>query len=228
LNEVPRSLGESEFDLPVEDPMRPMPEPARDLLRAARRLLREGGYDALRLDAIVREADKNKASVKYYFGNKEGLIAALVDSLDHEQCVALAERARNTGGEEERLEYYIEGHEELICDADANLAFYDLLPHILRDERLRGNLARTYEWYYQIELARLGLSDRVDQENKDDMLALAALLAATVDGLALQQLLKPPRFDLQRSLRVLEHFLRRCGEDFVRNPELKKDATGVG
>ena len=198
---------------PVDDPTRPMPRPAQEILRAARRLLLEGGFDALRLDAIVREAGKNKSAVKYYFGNKDGLIMAVTESLDHDKCMALAARARAARGEEERLRCYIEGQKELIVDEDSFLVFFDLLPHILRDERLRSKLAAVYPWYRQIGLERLGLSDKVTDENKEELEAFAALMTAIADGLALQYLLRPPGFDVDRCLGVLRQILSQCMDE---------------
>ena len=95
-----------------EDPALSLPETAQRLLEAARRLLLAGGFDALRLDAIAAESGKNKASIKYYFGNKDGLILAILDSLDYDDCLALAEHTRGTAGEE-RLQRYIEGQTRL-------------------------------------------------------------------------------------------------------------------
>ena len=43
-----------------------------------------GGFEALKLSAIAREAGESKASIGYHFGNKDGLVTALVDSLAHD------------------------------------------------------------------------------------------------------------------------------------------------
>ena len=96
------------FGFPVEDPAQSLPETAQRLVEAARRLLLAGGFDALRLDAIAAEAGKNKASIKYHFGNKDGLILAILDSLDYDDCLAFAEHTRGTSGDE-RLQLYIDG-----------------------------------------------------------------------------------------------------------------------
>jgi AcrR family transcriptional regulator len=205
---------EERFDFPVEDPAQTLPGTAQRLLEAARRLLLAGGYDALRLDAIAAEAGKNKASIKYYFGNKEGLIAAIVDSLDYDDCLALAEETRGTSGDE-RLQRYIAGQTRLAGDDDSFLMFFDLLPYIIRDEQLRRRLASLYEWYYKMNAEWLGLTDRIRPENRERFIAFASLMTATVDGLAIQAALRPKGFDLEQSFAVLQFFLKRSLNDFL-------------
>jgi AcrR family transcriptional regulator len=199
---------------PVEDPARSLPDTAQRLLEAARRLLLAGGFDALRLDAIAAEAGKNKASIKYHFGNKDGLILAILDSLDYDDCLAFAASIRGTAGEE-RLQRYIEGQTALAADADSFLEFFDLLPHVIRDDRLRERLAALYEWYYKMNLEWLGLTEWVRPENKDRLVALTALMTATVDGLALQAALHPKSFDLEAAFSVLKFFLRGSLNEFL-------------
>ena len=59
------------------------------------------GYAGLSLSAVAEEADESKASIGYYFGNKEGLVVALVDSLVHEANRGLvAETHRYPMGEQ--------------------------------------------------------------------------------------------------------------------------------
>lgn len=200
--------------LPFEDPSLNLAEPANEIVQAARRLLLAGGFEALRVDAIVREAGKNKASVKYYFGNKQGLVYALADSLDHEQCLALAEQTRDAVGEE-RLHRYIGGQTELAGDADSFLMFFDLLPHVIRDEELRARVSRLYEWYHQMNMVWLGLTAKVNDENRDRLKAFAGLMVAVVDGLAIQAALRPDGFDVAASFDILELFLKRCLDEVV-------------
>jgi AcrR family transcriptional regulator len=199
---------------PVQDPALSLPDTAKRLLDAARRLLLAGGFDALRLDAIAAESGKNKASVKYYFGNKDGLILAILDSLDYDDCLALAEHTRGTAGEE-RLQRYIEGQTRLAADAEGFLVFFDLLPYVIRDERLRERVAALYEWYYKMNVEWLGLAERVRPENRERYIGFVSLMVAIVDGLALQAALRPKGFDLEHSFAALEFFLKRSLDDFL-------------
>lgn len=199
---------------PIEDPARSLSDTAQKLLEAARRLLLAGGFEALRLDAIAAESGKNKASIKYHFGNKDGLIVAIVDSLDYYDCIAFAERTKGTVGKE-RLQRYIEGQTLLAADADGFLMFFDILPHVIRDERLRERVAALYEWYYKMNVEWLGLAERVRPENRERCIGFVSLMVAVVDGLALQAALRPKGFDLEQSFAALDFFLKRSLDDFL-------------
>ena len=206
------------FGFPVEDPALKLSESAKRILDASKRLLLQGGFDALRLEAIAAEAERNKASIKYHFGNKDGLILALADSLDYEQCVGLANETSGTSGEE-RLDRYITGQTRIAADSDGFLMFFDLLPHVIRDERLRTKLAATYDWYYRMNVEWLGLTDRVNAESREQFIALMALMVAVVDGLAIQNALQPRGFNLDMAFSMLESLLRSGLEDLVASLE---------
>jgi AcrR family transcriptional regulator len=207
--QVPEPLG-----FPVEDPALSLPETAQKLIEAARRLLLSGGFDALTLDAIAAESGKNKASIKYYFGNKDGLILAILDTLDYEDCLALAETLRGTAGRE-RLQRYVTGQTKLAGDAEGFLVFFDLLPHVIRDERLREKVAALYEWYYKMNVEWLGLAERVRADNRERYLGFVSLMVAVVDGLALQAALRPKGFSLESAFAALEFFLKGSLDDFL-------------
>ena len=76
---------------------------------AAQRLLAGGGFEALRLSAIAREAGESKASIGYHFGNKAGLVTALVDSLMHDSNRSLIEETLSVPAGEARVRALIDG-----------------------------------------------------------------------------------------------------------------------
>ena len=209
-------------DFPLEDPVTDLPDTALRILEAARRLLLRGGFEAMRWDAIAAEAGRNKSAIKYYFGNKKGLILALVDSLDYEECLAFAEATRGTAGEE-RLERYIAGQRHLAGDIEGFLLFFELFPHVARDDELRPRVAALYSWYYEMNIEWLGLRDRVTAENRDGYLALGALMTAVVDGLALQAALDPPGFDFDNAFGALQYFLSRSLSDYLDDLDSDED-----
>ena len=61
----------------------------------------------------------------------------------------------------------------------------------------------------------LGLDERLTPQNEADLRAFAALMAACVDGLAIQALLRPETFDMERAFRVLQYMLEHCMDQFV-------------
>jgi AcrR family transcriptional regulator len=220
--EQPGIAGDQLFNFPVEDPVTNLPETAQRILEAARRLLLRGGFNALKWDAIAAEAGRNKSAIKYYFGNTDGLISAIIDSLDYEDCVAMAQATRGTAGDE-RLDRYLAGKKRLASDGEGFLEFYDVLPHIIRDDRLRSRVADLYDWYYKMNIESLGLTDRVRSENREKYIAIAALAIAVVDGLALQAELRPRGFDIEKAFEVFEYFMKHSLEPFLLDADV---ATG--
>ena len=76
--------------LPVHDPRATLHPTALKILEAAKRLLVSKGFEAITLEAIAAEAGVNKASTRYYFGNKAGLMGAIVDEIVLDGCAAVA------------------------------------------------------------------------------------------------------------------------------------------
>jgi AcrR family transcriptional regulator len=68
---------------PLTEPHTTRSEPAADaptqLLDAASEIMRNGDIDDVSLSELARRSGLNSALVKYYFGNKAGLLRALID-----------------------------------------------------------------------------------------------------------------------------------------------------
>ena len=74
----------------VRRPVHQPAETAQKILAAASTLLTKRGYEAVTLENVAREAGVNKASIRYNFGNKAGLMTAIVDGLIHDECLRMA------------------------------------------------------------------------------------------------------------------------------------------
>jgi AcrR family transcriptional regulator len=188
------------------DPRRDMPAPAVNILAAAQRVLVAKGFPGLTLRAIAQESGENSAMVQYYFGNKEGLVKAMIDSVfrDDQQEVAAA---MSTVTSEDLLPRFVEGL-RTISSSRSFRVFFDVLPFALRNEGLRSRMARAMDWYRQIKLDWLRTKDRASPAQQQTMLGLAELMTAVVDGLAIQEAIDDG-FDLRRPYAVLEFMLRR-------------------
>ncbi len=189
-----------------EDVIENLPPTAARLCRAARELLIRDGFPALTVEAITRAAGENKSSVRYYFGNKAGLLAALVDSLTPRGQIAemIALTDPLTPGRE-RLKAHMDGLRGLMKDMDSFRAQYYLLPHILTDPRLRPQIAALYAWHRQLNVRMLGI--HVAPERERMLRSVGALVTAAVDGFALQALLDPQGFDLEAASDALEELV---------------------
>ncbi len=202
--------------LQADVPLAAMPPVARALVEAARRLLVARGFRALSLEAIAREAGENKAMVRYYFGDKDGLLAALVDSLIRDNQVAANAEMRALQPGPKRIHAWADGLGRVAADTESFYELFSLVPHILGSERLRPRIADLYDWY-----RGLNMEACLPGAEGDDRHAagLGALLTAVVDGIALQSLLDPDRFDPDAAFLVLGDMV----EAYV---EKRREASG--
>jgi AcrR family transcriptional regulator len=192
--------------IPVDNPLSNLPVTAQKILAAARRLLVEKGYDAVTLEKVAAEAGVNKASIRYNFGNKAGLVASVVDSVIHEEFLHGAE-IFGTMPSGDRVRALVEGKRHLLAATDRLQGLFDILPHALRDELLRRRIWSSYPWWAEQNLRLLGF-EWADTEERPELLAgLGSLITAVVDGLAVQSLLEPDTFDVERPLRALEFLI---------------------
>jgi AcrR family transcriptional regulator len=179
-------------------------ETRRRIIDAAYRVLAEKGYDAATLREIARAADAAPGLVHYYFGGKDQLLVEVLNDVSNR---------------------FIETGQQLSESVDAaHLAEIAL-------ERPQRWATEEQEWYrLRYELFALGLhnstltpgvqellangrnaiSEIVRKslgEDKVDPMALATILIASFDGLALQKIMDPD-VDLDAAYRVLRQIVQ--------------------
>ncbi|HSL94894.1 MAG TPA: TetR/AcrR family transcriptional regulator [Thermoleophilia bacterium] len=224
------SRAETRYPLqaPFDDPVSSLPSTAQKILAAARKLLVEQGYGAVTLEKVAAEAGVNKASIRYNFGNKAGLMTAVVDALIHDECLLLAADLREIGESDgDRLHAAMQGIRRMMVSADDFKGFFDVLPHAFRDDELRERMFALYRWWYRQNLEWLGLNGPADPERSDLLMGLAELIAAIPDGLTLQMGLDPEHFDYMRPLRALELLLRNSMDDLRAAAAVDSGTQGV-
>ena len=188
-----------------ENPLSSLPETARNLLVAAKEIIAEEGFEALTLNSVSERAGENKAMISYYFDNKAGLVAAVVDSVVHDEYVASLERMK-TAPPGERTRRLVDEMRRMDATAPDFQVFFELLPHVLRDEVLRLRLALLYQWYWSMKLGWLGVADGPEALADPDLLGLAQVLSAVIDGLAIQVAIDPT-LELDNAYRVFTTML---------------------
>ena len=114
-----------------EDPLSSLPETARNLLIAAKDIVAEEGFEALTLKTVSERAGENKAMVSYYFDNKAGLVAAVLDSVIHDEYLSSLDRMKDVAPGE-RIPRLVEEMRHMAESAEDFTVFYELLPHVLR------------------------------------------------------------------------------------------------
>ena len=188
-----------------------MSPPALNILAAAQRVLVEKGFSGLTLRAIAQESGENSAMVQYYFGNKEGLVEAMIDSVfrDDQQDAAAA---MSTVTREDRLPRFVDGLRTISLSRSFRV-FFDILPYALRNESFRSRMARAYASYRQIKRGWLRdegepATSGPEQLDEEALLGVAELMTAVVDGLAIQEAIDDD-FDMRRAYAVLEFMLQR-------------------
>jgi AcrR family transcriptional regulator len=188
-----------------EDPLSSLPETARKLLVAAKEIVAEEGFEALTLKSVSERAGENKAMVSYYFGNKAGLVATVLDSVIHDEYLDSRDRMRDvTSGE--RIPRLVDEMQRMAQWAEDFQVFFEMLPHALRDEALRRRMAMLFRWYWKKKLEWLGMGDGAAALSDPDLLGLAQLLSAIIDGLAIQTAVDP-EMDLANPYRILARML---------------------
>ena len=188
------------------DPRRDMSSPALGILAAAQRVLVEKGFSGLTLRAIAHESGENSAMVQYYFGNKEGLVKAMIDSVfrdDQDDAAA----AMSTATGDARLTRFVDGLSR-ISSSRSYRVFFDILPYALRNQGLRDRMARAYGYYRQLKCHWLRGKDESTPPEQDALIGVAELMTAVVDGLAIQEAIDDD-FDMRRAYKVLEFMLQR-------------------
>jgi AcrR family transcriptional regulator len=177
-----------------------MPALAVQLIEAARRILVEQGVQALSLENVAREAGQYKASVRYYFGSKSGLVAALVDSMTPGTVFDSTVRsATSLPPGPERVRRQIGGWKALAKDSDEMCAFFEVLPAVLRDDDLRAKVADLYRHYRRTDVQLFDAPEGFEREVE----GLATLVSAAVDGVGEQALLDPDAVDIEASFETL-------------------------
>jgi AcrR family transcriptional regulator len=164
---------------------------AMRILEAAKKILSERGYSRLTLQAVEEESGEYRALVAYYFGSKKGLVDAIIESLMDAEDEALRDHLEGIDDPEERVRKLIDEQREISADWRGFRAFYELLPHIMRDDRLREDLAADYAKSRALDRQTLAAG----ASGGKDLDKLAALSVAVVEGLAVQFAADQEHFD---------------------------------
>ena len=172
------------------------PRGARErLLDTAERLLGEYGIEGVSLRQIAAEAGQgNNSVIQYHFGNKAGLIEALADSVVHDDNVALLKALRRPGvAGSDRVAMLLTMHRRSTKGQQGYRRFWDLFPHLVRDEELRPRMAELFRWYRDLD--EWALAPDADARLKRELDALCAITVAVCDGLA-EQIAADAEFDV--------------------------------
>jgi len=190
-------------ELVTQDPATELSPTARRILAAARRVLGRDGFAGLSLEAIAAEAGENKASIRYHFGNKAGLITALVDLVVHDENVQLLKDLSKAG--DDRVAVLMDMHRRTTTNDAGYRLFFDLFPNVIRDATLWPRMAELFRWYRELDAK--ALAPEAGGELRARVEVLTSLTVAICDGLAMQHV-SDPGFDLAPVFELYEHIVR--------------------
>lgn len=188
--------------------MREIPDPRAQLSPTARRVLEgawqvalRSGFGSLTLSKISKASNENVAAVKYYFGNKAGLVTALLDAVIYDMVSGLASALREVPPSEPAAKLAIETR-MLNQPSEAGRIFIDVLAEALRDKKLLERVRRYNKVFYELHLEQLREAYGMDGAHTQ-VKGLASLLSAIGDGLALMGLIAPSFFDMDEAIAAL-------------------------
>jgi AcrR family transcriptional regulator len=191
---------------PADGPGSNLPPTAQRLVAAARRVLVRDGFNAITVEAVAAEAGAYRDSVRYYFGSKSGLIAAVVDAISTDQSAEGSREVSELPAGPQRVHALVSADRRLAADSAAFQDFFRMLPHVLQDDDLRSRVASLYGWYREQYLRAFDAA--ATEEARRELQNYASLMVAVIDGLAIQKALDPGGLDLDAVFDLWERLLR--------------------
>lgn len=186
-------------------PGRPSTGARERVLEAAVETLLEEGYAGLTYAKVAVRAGENKSLISYYFGSKQGLVAAVADVIGERITDQVVVELREVETVDAIARGLITGVWE-IMDEDPRMArlYFDLSAVIVVDDDVRLALHQVKDRWREVITAHL-LEAGVDA---GEVAPLGTFLMAGVQGLAIERLegYGPERLEAAREL-----FIRAAG-----------------
>lgn len=163
------------------------------LLEAAISCLQEHGWAKTTTRVIVARAGMQIPSVNYYFGTKDTLLAdAVVEGLRRWGATTMDAIAQDPDEPESELRRSLERFfATLDRDRRYVVVAVEAFAQADRDDELRARLADAYRTFRGVVVDRIRRGTGPEEPGAGEATALASVLIALFDGLALQRLLNP-------------------------------------
>ena len=168
-------------------PGRPPSDAPERILDAAYGVMRSDGYAGLTTAKVAAASGQNKALISYYYGSKQGLVAAVARRVADTVVKTVLEAIGEPRSAAELVEGLAEGAWRLM-DEDEGLqrVYFDLASQSVVDPEVSAIMSEVKEGFRAVlrELLR-GLGDGPAPADLD---ACAVFLIAGVEGLSLERL----------------------------------------
>lgn len=163
------------------------------IISAARRVVAEGGLEALTIGAIEKVVDFSRGVITYHFDNKDEIVAAVLESAIAEIDATTTSKLEAADSLADQIRIMVsatlEGFIECREAGHVLLAFWGRIP---RDEWATQTNAALYASYRGFARKVLGAADLPETIDLDGM---ATVLVALVIGIAAQVYFQPAAVD---------------------------------
>lgn len=180
------------------------------ILKAAMACFARKGYHQTTMDDIVQEAGLSKGGLYWHFGSKKELFMALFEPLMDEITLAMSGPQDVTLSAREKLEASLEALHTLSTAADLQ----DIMPLLvevwaqnLRDPEINAMAVEIYDRFRGAVIQVLQEGMARGEFKEVDASALAAILLAVYDGLAVQWMIAESMVDWDAVLVTLKETL---------------------
>ncbi len=168
-------------------PGRPASDAPERILNAAYEVLRSQGYMGLTTAKVAAASGQNKAMISYYYGSKQGLVAAVARRVSEtltKEVLAEVDSAADAGGVVTAMTDSLWA----VMDRDPGLqrVYFDLSSHAVVDREVGGIMLEMKEGHRAIlrEILR-GLDAEIPDDELD---AIAIFIISGLEGMSLERL----------------------------------------
>ncbi|HKD74391.1 MAG TPA: TetR family transcriptional regulator [Ktedonobacterales bacterium] len=162
---------------------------ARDkIIEAAYKVMAEQGYAATTISAIASEAGVARGLLHYYFKNKEEILVEVLKELSRRYTLRMRQLSQELPATDLSRAAISDAQKRLDRERERFLLRFELFALALRNPTLRAGAGEL------MESGRVSIANaiqRATEGRERSPEALAAVILACLDGLALQQLMDP-------------------------------------
>ncbi|MBV9615171.1 MAG: TetR/AcrR family transcriptional regulator [Ktedonobacteraceae bacterium] len=182
------------------------------IIAAATKMLAEKGYEATTLREISREAQAGPGLVHYYFGGKDALLVEVLQGAGQQFRQRMEHLVQNLPGGLSLDAFLAQLYERVDLEPEVYRLRYESfslgLHNPVIEPKVRERLAQRREEIGSVMAKVLENMEKTEQVKRFslDPTALAALLLAAFDGLALQKIMDST-FDLETAYSLLAQAL---------------------
>jgi AcrR family transcriptional regulator len=165
------------------------------ILAAATELFATRGYAGAGVDRLAERSGIAKTAIYYHFGNKEGLLAAVLERTATEWIEAIQQAARQAGDPAARLERALVGMRAMLEERPWIYKLFQILTLEVAEEK--PEIRETLQGI--IRRARSAITEGIREAlgvDLPDAEGVAGLLLAALDGISLGMQIDPERVSL--------------------------------